>query len=107
MANRQNQAINQRKRKKNNANDKPAIVVDINNAEIDEMLLLAGFRLEFAQKIVKERITRYGFTSIEEISALLDLEPHIAERLRVQIMFKPFLGGKKTTTVSAKRIVDF
>ncbi len=79
--------------------------VDINNAGLDELLLLPWMTLDYVQSIIKERQNRLGFTALEEVGELLDLKPHQVEQLRNYIIFRAYTHIGDST--ASKRIIDY
>jgi GYF domain 2/Helix-hairpin-helix motif len=74
--------------------------VDVNTAEVDELLVLPGITLAQATLLVHERQTRGGFRDVEQVGQALRLQPHVVERWRHRVAF-----GRMTA--AAGRVVDF
>lgn len=60
---------------------------DINNCTMEELLGLPGINMAEAQTIMRERANRNGFTNVDEMGRLLQLQPHIIEKLREMVAF--------------------
>ena len=82
----------------------PAIV-DINNATIDQLLLLPGVSRGGAEMIIKERKLRRGFKNVEDVADVLSLQPHQAEQLKKAAKITPLIGLKPTSS-ALKRVLD-
>lgn len=80
--------------------------VDVNNAALDDLLLLPGMTMVHAQLLDKERRTRFGFAAIEEIGELLEWPPHKVEQLRRCIAIAAYAPTGSRTHAS-KRVIDF
>ena len=80
-------------------------IVDINNATIDQLLLLPGVSRGAAETIIKERKLRRGFKTIEDVAEVLSLQPHQAEQLKKAAKVAP-IEGAKTTSSARSRVLD-
>lgn len=68
--------------------------IDLNNAPWASLISLPYINGEAARIILEKRRYRGGFNSIEEIGILLNLQPHMVEKLRDRVVFEPFRGPK-------------
>ena len=82
-----------------------AELIDINNASINGLLLLPGMKLDYINRIDKERRNRLGFTSVEEIGEMLNFEPHEVELLRNSVVINDY--ALKSSSTARKRIIDY
>ncbi|GAA3232372.1 ComEA family DNA-binding protein [Dactylosporangium siamense] len=65
-------------------------VVDVNTATAEDLArLLPGFDLDRAHRLVAERRTRSGFTSVDEFAFAAGLAPHQFAPLRTQLTCSP------------------
>lgn len=80
--------------------------IDVNNVALDDLLLLPGMTMVHAQRLDKERRTRFGFTTIEEIGELLEWPPHKVEQLRRRVVIAAYAPTGSRTHAS-KRVIDF
>lgn len=80
--------------------------VDLNNAPLDELLVLPGFNLANARRLLHERSQRMGFETADEVGEFLKLAPHQLERLRKRIAFRQYVPAGKAMPVG-RRIIDF
>ena len=62
-------------------------ILDIASASYEELLTLPGIGAAEARILLKKRESGMTFGSIDEISELLNLKPHIAERLKERVKF--------------------
>jgi hypothetical protein len=80
--------------------------VDLNNAALDDLLSLPGLTLDAAKRLLHERQLRLGFQTVEDVGAFLDLQPHVAQRLRERTVLKPFVGSGLATSARG-RVIDY
>lgn len=85
------------------ASDVAEQAIDLNHAPLDELLVLPGFELDVAERLVEERDRRGGFDSLEEVGSFFDLRPHVVELLRERVSLMPSRGGYE----GIGRTVDF
>lgn len=79
--------------------------IDVNSAGEGELAALPGIGTILAKRIVAERRSRGGFQSVDELATVVELKPHVLQRVR----------GSLTAGVSAEtpsdrsrgRVVDF
>jgi len=64
-------------------------LVDVNNAPASALLRLPGVDDELAARIVEVRTQTDGFSSLEDLGAVLDLPGDLVERLRDHVVFLP------------------
>jgi len=64
-------------------------VVDVNNAGVGALLELPGIDDGLATRIVELRAEVNGFSSVDDLGVLLDLDGHAVERLRDRVVFLP------------------
>lgn len=76
---------------------------DLNHAAVDDLLALPGLTLPHSRKLVRERDSRGGFRTVEEVGHLLGFQPHQTERLKERALVTPYKGSRP----SAGRVVDF
>lgn len=67
-------------------------VVDVNNAGVTALLGLPGVDGDLVTRIVEARQRVNGFSSLEDMGALLDLDGDLVEKLRDRTVFLPRLG---------------
>lgn len=79
--------------------------VDLNNASMDDLLVLPGITIVKAKKIIDERNKRGGFKTIEDVGHFLDFQPHQVERLKEKAVLNSY-QLKDVTSVKG-RVVDF
>jgi hypothetical protein len=61
--------------------------VDVNNAPLEDLLVLPGMTRARAERVVQERGTRGGFTDVDQLGQVLGLQPHQVQRLRPRVTF--------------------
>jgi DNA uptake protein ComE-like DNA-binding protein len=66
-------------------------LVDVNNASVTALLELPGVDGDVATEIVEAREKVNGFASLEDMGLALDLDGHLVEGLRGQVVFLPRL----------------
>lgn len=82
--------------------------VDLNNAPLDDLLTLPGITLAFVEQLIKERDSRLGFETVEQVGHFLELQPHQVERLKKKAVLNPYKGqGSKRVTSARNRVIDF
>jgi DNA uptake protein ComE-like DNA-binding protein len=64
-------------------------LVDVNNASVTALLKLPGIDGDIATSIIEAREKVGGFSSLEDLGETLDLDGHLIERLRGQVVFLP------------------
>jgi DNA uptake protein ComE-like DNA-binding protein len=64
-------------------------LVDVNNAPATTLLRLPGIDDSLATRIVETRAQTNGFSSLEDLGAVLDLPGDLVERLRDHVVFLP------------------
>ncbi|MBD8067467.1 helix-hairpin-helix domain-containing protein [Bacillus sp. PS06] len=76
--------------------------MELNNASIQDLLLLPGVDLKTAQHFIEERSKRNGFSHFNEVRDSLHLQPHQFEQVRKLTTLKPLnkMPGRG-------RIIDF
>ena len=74
--------------------------VDVNTAELEDLLVLPGVTRDGAERIVAERASRGGLGSVEEVAEILGLKPHQVEELREEVVF-----GRRPAR--AGRVIDY
>jgi hypothetical protein len=74
--------------------------IDINNAPLEDLLLLPTVNRARAELILRERAARGGFRDVHQVAQVLGLEPHQLSRLRRMVAF-----GR--VEPSRGRLVDF
>ena len=79
--------------------------IDLNNASLDDLLILPGITIVKAKKLIDERNKRRGFKTIEDVGHFLDFQPHQVERLKEKAGLNSY-QLKDVTSVKG-RIVDF
>lgn len=62
--------------------DKFSRKINLNTAKLDEILLLPGFSLEKAKKLINGRENKDGFNDVYEIAEYIDLKPHQIEEIK-------------------------
>jgi len=80
------------------------ILVDLNNASIDELLVLPFVKLTTAQKVIELRIKNSGFESVEELRFELDMEPSQFELFSKQAKLKSFKKGNSGQFGAGRRV---
>ena len=82
-------------------------LVDLNNANVDEISKLPGIGPIQARKILQVRESIGGFYSLEQFAKAMSLKPHIVEQLNELVIFGP--SSPQSESGSAKkrgRVVD-
>jgi competence protein ComEA len=64
-------------------------VVDVNHAELDELVLLPGVGPTIASRLIDWRTTRALFTCCEDLSQVRGIGPKTVEKLRPYVQFLP------------------
>jgi DNA uptake protein ComE-like DNA-binding protein len=64
-------------------------LVDVNNAPVEILNTLPGVGRELAKRIVQLRDELDGFSSVNDLGNVLDLDGHAVERLRDRVVFLP------------------
>jgi hypothetical protein len=64
-------------------------LVDVNNASVTALLKLPGVDGDVATEIIEAREKVNGFASLEDMGAALDLDGHLVEGLRNEVVFLP------------------
>lgn len=82
-----------------------AVALELNAATERELASLPGVGPVLAKRAVTERAQRGGFGSVDELGQILDLKPHVIERLRpllaVGAQSRPSRAGR------TGRLIDF
>ena len=79
--------------------------IDINNDPEDLLLKLPGINKTLAEKIIQLRQSGIYFDSAEDFGELLDLKPHVVERIKPLVVINT--SGEETKIMKNKgRIVD-
>ena len=68
-------------------------LVDVNNASVTALLKLPGVNGELATKIIETREHVHGFSSVEDMGLVLDLDGDLVEGLRDETVFLPRRDG--------------
>ncbi len=68
---------------------RPAGVVDVNNAPASALTTLPDVDDALATRIVEVRSEVRGFSSLEDLGTVLDLDPDVVESLRDRVVFLP------------------
>lgn len=66
-------------------------LIDVNNASVTALLALPGVGSDLATQIIEAREKVHGFSSVEDMGAMLDLEGNVVEGLRETAVFLPRL----------------
>jgi hypothetical protein len=64
-------------------------LVDVNNASVTALLQLPGVDGELATKIIETREHVHGFSSVEDMGLVMDLDGDLVEGLRDETVFLP------------------
>jgi hypothetical protein len=64
-------------------------LVDVNNASLTALLRLPGMNRDLAAQIIETRDKVNGFSSLEDMGETLDLDGHLVEGLRSEVVFLP------------------
>ncbi|GAB1354403.1 hypothetical protein MASR1M12_31410 [Erysipelotrichia bacterium] len=80
--------------------------LDINKAAFDEILILPGMTKEKTELLIREREQRVGFASLEEIRSILNLPPHLFDKIRRIAHMGKYVPKGHVSSASG-RIVDF
>ena len=83
-------------------------ILDINNANEEELAGLPGFNLILAKKLINERNARNGFKNIFEVKKILnlDLSPEMDSELKKRTQFGTIEKAEQTSS-NKKRVIDF
>lgn len=76
--------------------------IELNNASLQELLLLPGIDLKTAQNFIEERTARNGFGDFNEVRASLNLQPHFFDQILKRTTLKPL-----STIKGSGRVIDF
>jgi DNA uptake protein ComE-like DNA-binding protein len=68
-------------------------LVDINNASVTALLKLPGLDGDLATRIIETREHVHGFSSLEDMGLVMDLDGDLVEGLRDETVFPPRRGG--------------
>lgn len=87
----------------------PSPRVDINSADAAALAQIPGLDSQWADHIVAVRTAREGFSSIEDFTAAVGIQPHHLVRVRDHITFGPVRNSNSPVQPRATRgrIVDF
>ncbi len=83
---------------------RPDMALDLNRATEGELASLPGVGPVLAKRAVAVRAERAGFGSVDELGHVLDLKPHVVERLRPLLTVGP---RPEQTGGRTGRLVDF
>jgi hypothetical protein len=86
------------------ADPAPAGVVDVNTAPEDQLAALPGVGVVLARRAVAERERSGPFASVDAFAELLELRPHILERLRPRLRAG---AARRPPPAPRGRVVDF
>lgn len=82
--------------------------VDLNNASLDELLTLASINLTDAEELIRERDSRIGFETVEQVGHFLELQPHQVEQLKKKAFLNSYNAQSYRPVTSARnRVIDF
>lgn len=68
-------------------------LVDVNNASVTALLKLPGVDGDLATRIIETREHVHGFSSVEDMGLVMDLDGDLVEGLRQETVFLPRHGG--------------
>lgn len=83
----------------------PTVITDINTASEETMAHLPGIGIMIAKKAIQFRAQFGGFESVDQFFRELQIKPHIAERIRPQLIASPVT--KTPPNHPGGRLVDF
>jgi DNA uptake protein ComE-like DNA-binding protein len=75
------------------ADSTDAGLVDVNNASVTALLKLPGVDGELATRIIETREHVHGFSSVEDMGLVMDLDGDLVEGLREETVFLPRHGS--------------
>jgi hypothetical protein len=81
----------------------PEAVLDINTASEAQLAALPGVGVVLAKRAIAERERTGAFPSVDAFAEVLELRPHILERLRPRLR----AGDRPTPPAPRGRVVDF
>ena len=68
-------------------------LVDVNNASVTALLVLPGVDGELATRMVEDRERVHGFSSLEDMGSLMELDGALVDGLRDRVVFLPRPGA--------------
>ena len=77
--------------------------VELNTATVEDLLSLPGIDLDLAQRFIDERTKRNGFTYFHEVRKVMNLQPHLFEKIRKTTTLKSL----RSNVVGMGRVIDF
>jgi hypothetical protein len=80
--------------------------VDLNNAPLEDLLLLPNMTINKAENLIRERELRLGFSSIEEVAEFLQLQPHIVTKLKAKAVILAY-QSENISDAQDQRLIDF
>lgn len=89
----------------NSAKNLPNNLIDINKCNTEDLLLLPGFSLPLAKKVMDRRNNEGYFSSIDEFLDYIMVKPHFSVQIKEMIIVSEY--KKVQTKHSSQRNVDF
>lgn len=80
--------------------------VDLNNAPLEDLLLLPNMTINKAENLIRERELRLGFSSIEEVAEFLRLQPHLVTKLKAKAVILAY-QSENISDNKDQRLIDF
>jgi hypothetical protein len=80
--------------------------VDLNNAPLEDLLLLPNMTINKAENLIRERELRLGFSSIEEVAEFLQLQPHLVTKLKAKAVILAY-QSENISDAQDQRLIDF
>ncbi|NCR37008.1 MAG: DUF4339 domain-containing protein [Microcystis aeruginosa S11-01] len=80
--------------------------IDLNNAPLEDLLLLPNMTINKAENLIRERELRLGFSSIEEVAEFLRLQPHLVTKLKAKAVILAY-QSENISDAQDQRLIDF
>jgi hypothetical protein len=80
--------------------------IDLNNAPLEDLLLLPNMTINKAENLIRERELRLGFSSIDEVAEFLRLQPHLVTKLKAKAVILAY-QSENISDNTGQRLIDF
>jgi competence ComEA-like helix-hairpin-helix protein len=97
---------NQENEKSAESKQQPQLI-DINTASEKEIASISAIGVILAKKVVTIREETGGFQSLEHFGQLLQLKPHVLERIKSNVTFSSIQNPNNQQDVTSGRVVDY
>jgi DNA uptake protein ComE-like DNA-binding protein len=81
--------------------------VNINHATEEELAMVPGIGVLFAKKVISIREQENGFKSFDHFVEVLEVKPHLAEKIKPYLLFPEKEPVVASTKKSEGRVIDF